>query len=134
LKPSALGRRHEHRTKPEQFAMSSIFDRLNAEIDEIGDRVRSAFESSKLHLDRSRLVGLRSKAAYKLGMLIYKKKRGGEVEQAEIDAVMAKLDDITAKIAKIDRELDEVQGETISVDEQPAPAAETAEAEVKTPE
>jgi len=113
--------------------MSGLFDRLNAEIDQIGDRVRTVFESSKLHLDRSRLVGLRSKAAYKLGMLVYKKQRGGEVDQAEIDAVMAKLDDIAAKIAEIDRELDEVQGETVSVDEQPAPAAETAEAEVKTP-
>jgi hypothetical protein len=113
--------------------MSGLFDRLNAEIDQIGDRVRTVFESSKLHLDRSRLVGLRSKAAYKLGMLVYKKQRGGEVDQAEIDAVMAKLDDIAAKIAEIDRELDEVQGDTVSVDEQPAPAAEAAEAEVKTP-
>lgn len=111
--------------------MSSILDRLNAEIDQIGDRVRTAFESSKLHLDRSRLIGLRSKAAYKLGMLTYKKQRGGEVAQAEIDAIMAKLDDIAAKIATIDRELDEVQGETVSVDEQPAPPAEPAEAEVK---
>ena len=113
--------------------MSGIFDRLNAEIDQIGDRVRTVFESSKLHLDRSRLVGLRSKAAYKLGMLVYKKERGGEVNQAEIDAVMAQLDDIAAKIAKLDRELDDVHGESVSVDEQPAPAAEPAEAEVKTP-
>ncbi len=113
--------------------MSGIFDRLNAEIDQIGDRVRTVFESSKLHLDRSRLIGLRSKSAYKLGMLVFKKERGGEVNQAEIDAVMAKLDDISAKIKEIDRELDEVQGETVSVDEQPAPPAETAEAEVKTP-
>ena len=114
--------------------MGGIFDRLNAEIDQIGDRVRTVFESSKLHLDRSRLVGLRSKAAYKLGMLVYKKERGGEVNQAEIDAVMAQLDDIAAKIAKLDRELDDVHGETVTVDEQPAPAAETAEAEIKTPE
>ena len=114
--------------------MSGIFDRLNAEIDQIGDRVRTVFESSKLHLDRSRLVGLRSKAAYKLGMLVYKKARGGEVNQAEIDAIIAQLDDISAKIAKLDRELDDVHGETVSVDEQPAPAAEPAEAEVKTPE
>ena len=113
--------------------MSGLFDRLNAEIDQIGDRVRTVFESSKLHLDRSRLVGLRSKAAYKLGMLVFKKERGGEVNKAEIDAVMAKLDDIAAKIAEIDRELDDVQGETVSVDEQPAPPAEPAEAEVKVP-
>ena len=113
--------------------MTSILDRLNAEIDQIGDRVRTAFESSKLHIDRSRLVGLRSKAAYKLGMMYYKKERGAEINQGEMDALFAQLDDITAKIATIDRELDEVQGETISVDEQPAPAAETAEAEVSKP-
>ena len=113
--------------------MSGIFDRLNAEIDQVGDRIRTVFESSKLHLDRSRLIGLRSKSAYKLGMLVYKQERGGEVNQAEIDAVMAKLDDIAAKIKEIDRELDEVQGETVSVDEQPAPPAEPAEAEIKTP-
>lgn len=113
--------------------MSGILDRLNAEIDQLGDRVRSAFESSKLHLERSRLIGIRSKTAYKLGMLVYKKERGGEVNQAEIDALFAKLDDITAQLAKVDREIDAVHSETISVDEQPAPAAESAEAEVTKP-
>ena len=52
--------------------MSSLFDRFNAEIDQLGERVRTVFESSKLHLDRSALVGQRGKAAYKLGMLVYK--------------------------------------------------------------
>ena len=59
--------------------MSSLFDRFNAELDQIGERVRTVFESSRLHLDRSALVGQRSKAAYKLGMLVYKKARGGEL-------------------------------------------------------
>jgi hypothetical protein len=110
--------------------MSGIFDRLNAELDQIGDRVRGAFESSKLHLERSRLIGLRSKSAYKLGMLVYKKERGSEVNQAELDALFAQMDDIAAQIAKVDRELDEAAGDAISVNEQPAPAAEAAEAEV----
>jgi hypothetical protein len=114
--------------------MSSIFDRLNAEIDQIGDRVRGAFESSKLHLERSRLIGLRSKAAYKLGMLTYKKARGGEVTQAELDALFAQLDDIAAQVAKVDRDLDETHGTAVHVDEQPAPPAEPAEAEVKAAE
>lgn len=110
--------------------MSGIFDRLSAEIDEIGERVRGAFESSKLHLERSRLIGLRSKAAYKLGMKVYRKERGGDVNQAEIDALFAQMDDIAAQIAKVDRELDEAREETVSVDETPAPPAEPAEAEV----
>jgi hypothetical protein len=111
--------------------MSSIFDRVNAELDEIGDRVRSVFESSRLHLDRSALVAQRGKAAYQLGMLVYKKERGGEASQTEVDALFARLDDITAKIAKIDRDLDTVHGETVRVDEQPAPPAAAADAEVK---
>lgn len=113
--------------------MASILDRLNAEIDQLGDKVRTAFESSKLHLERSRLIGLRSKAAYRLGMRVYKKERGGEVNQAEIDALFAKLDDITAQIANVDRKIDAVNAETVTVDEQPAPAAEPAEAEVSKP-
>ena len=111
--------------------MSSIFDRVNAELDEIGQRVRTVFESSRLHLDRSALVGQRSKAAYQLGMLVYRKERGGEVNQAEVDALFARLDDIAAQIAKIDRDLDQVHGDTVHVDEQPAPPADAAEAEVK---
>jgi uncharacterized coiled-coil DUF342 family protein len=111
--------------------MSGIFDRLNAELDQIGDRVRNAFETSKLHLERSRLIGVRSKVAYKLGMLTYKRERGGEVNQAEIDALFSKMDDIAEKIAKLDREIDSVHGENATVGEQPAPPSEPADAEVK---
>jgi predicted esterase len=111
--------------------MSGIFDRLNAELDQIGDRVRTAFESSKLHLDRSRLIGMRGRVAYKLGMLVYQRERGGEVNQAEVDALFAKMDDIAAKIAKLDQEIDSVHAEKATVNEQPAPPAEPVEAEVK---
>jgi hypothetical protein len=109
--------------------MSSIFDRFNAELDVFGERVRNVFESGRLHLDRSALVGQRGKAAYQLGMLVYRKERGGEVSQSELDAVFARLDDIAAKIAKIDREIDEVHGDTVHVGEQPAPPADAAAAE-----
>lgn len=113
--------------------MSSIFDRLNTEIDQIGDRMRTAFESSKLHLDRSRLIGLRSKAAYQLGMMVYKKERGSAVNQAELDAIYARLDDITSRIASVDRELDDVHSETASVNEHPAPPSAPVEADVEKP-
>jgi hypothetical protein len=111
--------------------MDNFFDRLRTELDDLGDRVKDAVESSKLHLERSGLVGQRSKAAYKLGMLIYKKERGGEIDQAQIDALFAKMDDITAKIADLDRQIDDLDGESCRVDEKPAPPTEEApEAEV----
>ncbi|MFN0179757.1 MAG: hypothetical protein ACKVZ0_13240 [Gemmatimonadales bacterium] len=110
--------------------MSSIFDRVRAELDDLGDRVKDAVESSKLHLERSSLIGIRSKVAYKLGMLVYRRDRGGEVTPAEIDAIYAQMDDIAAKIAKIDKEIDGLGAEDVRVDEKPAPPADTAEAEI----
>jgi hypothetical protein len=110
--------------------MSSIFDRVRAELDDLGDRVKDAVESSKLHLERSSLIGIRSKVAYKLGMLVYRRDRGGEVTPAEVDAIYAQMDDIVAKIAKIDKEIDGLGAEDVRVDEKPAPPADTAEAEI----
>ena len=111
--------------------MSDILSSLNEQLDQIGDKVRTALESSKLHLERSRLIGVRSRVAYKLGMLVYKRDRGGEVSPAEVDALFAQMDDIAAKLAKLDREIDSVHGEAVTVAEQPAPASDPAEAEVK---
>ena len=108
----------------------SIFDRFKTEIDQLGDRVKEAVESSKLHVERSSLVAVRSKIAYRLGMMTYKKERGGEVNQGEIDAIFGQMDDVSAKIAKIDRELDGMDGDPVHVDEKPAPPAEPGDAEV----
>lgn len=110
--------------------MSSLFDRFRDELDQLGERVKEAVESSKLHLERSALVGQRSKVAYKLGMLVYRKHRGGEVSEAEIDALYAQMDDVSAKIARIDRELDDLDDASIRVDDAPPPPADPGDAEV----
>jgi len=113
--------------------MSTIFDRFRDELDQIGDRVRDAVESSRLHLDRSKYVGLRSKAAYKLGMLVYKRERGTAVEQGEVDTLMMELDEIAGKIAEIDRKLEglgDEDKEEVKVEEQPAPPTTPGDAEV----
>ncbi|MBL8986156.1 MAG: hypothetical protein SFV24_01685 [Gemmatimonadales bacterium] len=110
--------------------MSSIFDRFRTELDQFGDRVKDAVESSKLHVERSSLVAVRSKVAYKLGMMVYKKERGAEINPGEIDALFAQMDDVTEKIAKIDRELDGLGEDGVKVEEKPAPPADTGEAEI----
>ena len=110
--------------------MSSIFDRFRTELDQLGDRVKDAVESSKLHVERSGLVAQRSKVAYKLGMLVYRKERGGDVNQAELDALFAQMDDVTGKINAIDKEIDGLDDDTVTVNEKPAPPAETGEAEI----
>jgi hypothetical protein len=110
--------------------MDAIFGRLQDELDQLGDRIRRGMDSSRLHLERSRLLGIRSRVAYKLGMLYYKKERGVEIVMGELDVLMKRMDDITAKVAKIDRELDDLWGRDAGVGEKPAPDAATAEAEI----
>lgn len=111
--------------------MSSIFDRFRTELDQLGDRVKDAVESSKLHVERSGLIAQRSKIAYKLGMMVYRKERGTEINQAELDALFAQMDDIAAKIAKVDSDIDGLDDdEGVTVNEKPAPEAETGEAEI----
>lgn len=111
--------------------MSNLFDRMREELDTLGDRVQGALKSSQLHLERSSLVALRGKAYFRLGSLVYKKERGGEVNPAELDAAFAQLDDIAGKIAAIDRELSAT--DSVTVDEKPAPPAEPGEAEIQPP-
>ena len=110
--------------------MSTIFDRLRDELDQLGDRVKDAVDSSRLHVERSGLVARRSKVAYKLGMMVYRKERGTEINQGELDALFSQMDHFTEEIAKVDRELEGLDCGSVRVDEKPAPDAETAEAEV----
>ena len=108
--------------------MSSLFDRVREELDHLGDRVSDALKSSQLHLERSSLTAVRGKAYLKLGRLVYRKERGGEAPQAELDALYAQLDDLTAKITKIDEDLEKEKASGAPAAEAPAPAAAPSEA------
>lgn len=110
--------------------MTTVFDRLSAELEGIGDRLRSALEESRLRAERAGLHAKKSKAAYKLGLLAYAREKGSETEAGAWEKMVARMDDLSARIAELDRKIAEEEGEESSVHEKPAPEAEVADAEI----
>jgi hypothetical protein len=111
--------------------MSTVFDRLNAELEEMGERLRSVLEGSKLKAEKAGLVAKKGKAAYRLGLLAYAREKGSVTEPGEWEKVVARMDDLTARISELDRKIAEEEGEDVAVHEKPAPDAAEAEVNVE---
>jgi hypothetical protein len=109
--------------------MTSVFDRLRAELEQIGDKARDALEQARLQFEKTRVMGLRDDAARDLGLLVYQKTRGEEVDPVKRDGLIERLDDLQAQLARIDRDLAALKGEQVSVGEDPAPPTQAAEGE-----
>ena len=111
--------------------MSTIFDRLNQELESIGRRAQAALDEGKLQIELMRLRRQRDAAARDLGFLVHRKERQVEVEQARIDAQLLKLDDLDRDIADLERQLAAARAECASVHDAPPPTgSEPAEATV----
>lgn len=111
--------------------MSTVFDRLNAELEEMGERLRSVFEESKLKAEKAGLVAKKGKLAYKLGLLAYAREKGTEPDATTWADLVGKMDDLTARISELDRKIAEEEGEATVVHEKPAPAADEVEVEIE---
>ena len=111
--------------------MPGIFERLNQELESFGKQAQVAMDSGRLHLDRFRLQRDRDEVATKLGYLTHQLERGRQVDPAEREAWLARMDDLDQSISRIEREIAATKGEEVTVNDTPAPAATpTGEAEV----
>jgi outer membrane murein-binding lipoprotein Lpp len=86
---------------------STIFDRLNQELEAFGKKAQAALDEGKLQIELLRVRRRQDNAARDLGLLIYRKERGGEVEARRIDALMSRLDDLKADIARLEQQIAE---------------------------
>ncbi|HEY8105296.1 MAG TPA: hypothetical protein VIE46_04265 [Gemmatimonadales bacterium] len=85
--------------------MAQLFDRLNRELETFGKRAQAALDDGKLQIELLRHRRQQDRAALELGMLVYRRERGGEVEARRIDAVMLRLDDLTAEITRLEERI-----------------------------
>jgi outer membrane murein-binding lipoprotein Lpp len=88
---------------------STLFDRLNHELEAIGKKAQAALDEGKLQIELLRTRRKRDNTARDLGMLVYRRERGREVEAARIDALLLRLDDLEAEIARLERQLAEAR-------------------------
>ena len=111
--------------------MPGIFERLNQELESFGKRAQVAVDEGRLQLERFRLKRERDEAATKLGYLTHQLERGRQVDQAEREAWLVRMDTLDQSITRVEREMAATKGEALTVNETPAPAGTpTGEAEV----
>ncbi len=109
--------------------MANLFDRLNKELEDFGKKAQSAFDEGRVRLDLMRLRRKQDNSARDLGLLVHQRERGGEVDQAQVDALLTRLDDLKTKISGFEEDIRNARA-TATVNDQPAPDVPTGEAEV----
>jgi hypothetical protein len=86
---------------------STLFDRLNQELEAFGKKAQAALDEGKLQIELLRLRRRQDNAARDLGLMVHRRERGGELEPRRIDALMLRLDDLQAEIARLELQISE---------------------------
>ena len=110
--------------------MAQLFDRLNRELETFGKRAQAALDDGKLQIELLRHRRQQDRAATELGMLVYRRERGGNVEARRIDAVMLRLDDLDAEITRLEERIAARKGSATAAGSV-APQAADAVADVR---
>jgi outer membrane murein-binding lipoprotein Lpp len=84
---------------------STLFDRLNQELEAIGKKAQAALDEGKIQIELLRLRRKQDNAARDLGMLMHRRERGEPVDQRRVDALLLRLDDLKADIARLESQL-----------------------------
>ena len=87
------------------MAKSTLFDRLNHELEAFGKKAQAALDEGKLQIELLRLRRRQDHAARELGMMVHRRERGGEMEPRRIDALLLRLDDLQAEIARLETQI-----------------------------
>jgi len=99
---------------------STLFDRLNQELEAFGKKAQAALDEGKLQIELLRVRRKRDGAARDLGLLVHRRERGGEADPRRVDALLLRLDDLEADIARLERQVAEQRRR------EPAPTAAQA--------
>jgi outer membrane protein TolC len=91
---------------------STLFDRLNQELEAFGRKAQAALDEGKLQIEQLRVRRKRDNAARDLGLLIHRRERGGEVEPRRVEALLLRLDDLEAELARLERQTADARRQT----------------------
>ncbi|HEX5964006.1 MAG TPA: hypothetical protein VFY42_09795 [Gemmatimonadales bacterium] len=105
---------------------STLFDRLNQELEAFGKKAQAALDEGKLQIELLRLRRRLDRAARDLGLLVHRRERGGETEARRFDALLLRLDDFQTDIARLEKQIAESRrgaGSRVPVPAEAAPEA-----------
>ena len=99
---------------------STLFDRLNQELEAFGKKAQAALDEGKLQIELLRIRRRRDNAARDLGLLVHRRERGGETEAARIDALMLRIDDLQMDMTRLEQQIGESHQSSSSTGERAA--------------
>ena len=85
---------------------STLFDRLNQELEAFGKKAQAALDEGKLQIELLRLKRRRDNAARDLGVLVHRRERGKEAEPRRIEGLLVRLDDLEAEIGRLELQIE----------------------------
>ncbi|HEX2609378.1 MAG TPA: hypothetical protein VHK68_00115 [Gemmatimonadales bacterium] len=88
---------------------STLFDRLNQELEAFGKKAQAALDEGKLQIELLRVRRRKDNTARDLGLLVHRRERGGNLEPGRIDVLLARLDDLQADIARLELQISEAR-------------------------
>lgn len=88
---------------------STLFDRLNQELEAFGKKAQAALDEGKLQIELLRQKRRRDNTARDLGLLFHRRERGGDAEPRRMEALLLRLDDLEAEIARLERQVVEAR-------------------------
>ena len=107
----AVRRLVEPRRSGGAMSKATLFDRLNQELEAFGKKAQAALDEGKIQIELLRVKRRRDNAARDLGLIVYSRERGGEVEPRRVDAIMLRLDDLGLEIARLERQMAEAKAQ-----------------------
>ena len=102
---------------------STLFDRLNLELEAFSRKAQSALDEGKLQFELLRFRRRLDRAARDLGLMLHRRERGGETEPSRIDALMLRIDDIQAEIVRLERQIAEPRQRSATVERAGTPGS-----------
>ena len=88
---------------------STLFDRLNHELEAFGKKAQAALDEGKLQIELLRLRRRLDASARDLGLLVHRRERGGETDPRRFDALMLRLDDLQADVTRLEKQIAEAR-------------------------
>jgi hypothetical protein len=106
---------------------STLFDRLNQELEAFGKKAQAALDEGKLQIELLRFRRRLDRAARDLGMLVHRRERGGETDARRFDALLLRLDDLQSDVTRLEKQIAEARRGSASKSSTPAPAGVAAD-------
>jgi hypothetical protein len=88
---------------------STLFDRLNQELEAFGRKAQSALDEGKLQIELLRLRRKQDQAARDLGLLVHRRERGGDADPRRLEALLLRLDDLAASVARLEQQIQDAK-------------------------